>query len=91
LPALLTVEKEINVPRLKCLLGILQARDKSLQVWGAADLGVDLACVGAVGSPTRVADVYTVAMKRRAEVITGPPDDAATLLAEKLRVLGFLR
>ena len=90
LPALLTVEKEINVPRLKCLLGILQARDKSLRVWNAVDLGVDLACVGAAGSPTRVADVYTVAMKRRAEVITGPPDEVATLLAEKLRTLGFL-
>jgi electron transfer flavoprotein beta subunit len=89
-PCLLTVEKEINTPRLKSVMGILKARSKPTSTWGAGDLGADPERIGVPGSPTRVSEVFTVEAKRRAEMITAPPAQAAEALIEALRRLGAL-
>ena len=90
LPSLLTVEKDINVPRFKSLMGIVGARNKLIRVWGASDVQADAQCIGVSGSPTKVADVFMVDLKRGGEIIAGQPEDAAKSLAEKLCALGVL-
>lgn len=59
LPALLTVVKEINEPRLPSLRGKMKARKAEIGKWGVADLGVDAGDVGLEGSPTRVMKVFS--------------------------------
>ena len=54
LPALITVVKEINVPRLPSLKAMLRAKKMSLPIWTANDLDVDRSRVGLNGSPTKV-------------------------------------
>ena len=88
LPALLTVEKDINVPRLKSLMGIIQARNRTIEVWDATALRADAAAIGAAGSPTQVADVFMADLSRRGETIAGPPEEAARSLVGRLRALG---
>ena len=41
LPAVVTVVSEINEPRIPGLMQIMKAKSKPLQVWSAADLGLD--------------------------------------------------
>ncbi len=54
LPALLTVVKEINVPRLPSVTGVLRAARAEATVWDAADIGASPEDVGQRGSRTRV-------------------------------------
>ena len=53
-PALLSVTKDVNVPRLSTLREKLDARKKNIEIWDAESLGEE-ARFGAKGSPTRVA------------------------------------
>jgi len=45
LPAVVTVVSEINEPRIPGLMQIMKAKNKPLQVWALADLGLDAATV----------------------------------------------
>ncbi|MGE5593385.1 MAG: electron transfer flavoprotein subunit beta/FixA family protein [Betaproteobacteria bacterium] len=71
LPALITVVKEINEPRMPSIRGMLRAKKAAITTWTAADLGVDPGRVGLVGSPTRVIRVFTPEQRRRGEIIEG--------------------
>ena len=58
LPALLTVVKDINVPRLSTIADIRRAVRMEIPTWRAADLpGADPAKLGLDGSPTRVVTI----------------------------------
>lgn len=54
LPALITVVKEINVPRLPSISGVLRAKDASIDLWSAQEIGADPGTIGLKGSATRV-------------------------------------
>lgn len=58
LPALFTVVKEINEPRLPSLKGKMRAKKAEITVWGQGDLDVDPAELGLDGSPTRVVRIF---------------------------------
>ncbi len=85
LPALLTVTREINIPRFISLSGIIEAEGKPLHTWSAADLGIAADKVGFKGSPTQTGDVFLPDMKRRAEMISGEPEELAKKIADKIR------
>lgn len=57
LPAMLSVIKEINRPRLTTLGGKLRAKDVSIPTMDATDLGLAEEAIGLAGSPTRVSKV----------------------------------
>lgn len=46
LPVVLSCDKGLNTPRFASLRGIMMAKRKKIQVWNAADLGLDSAQVG---------------------------------------------
>jgi electron transfer flavoprotein beta subunit len=50
LPAVVTVSNEIGTPRAPSLRETMRAARKPVQVWKAADLGLDAATVGAAGA-----------------------------------------
>ena len=58
-PALITVVKEINVPRLPSLRGIARSQSAVIPVWTVQELGVDPSRVGVSGSFTRVIKVFS--------------------------------
>ncbi len=85
LPALITVVKEINVPRLPSLKAMLRAKKMSLPIWTANDLDVDRSRVGLNGSPTKVIQTFTPPIRGKGEILTGPVKESAKVLVEKLR------
>ena len=90
-PGLITVTKDINVPRLPTLRDKLKARKAKIETWSADDLA-DVAYVdkfGISGSPTRVVKVYTPSAERRKGVIIrGDPKKTAKKLMAILKSVG---
>jgi len=67
LPALLSVTKEVNVPRKPKFKDLMKARKAEIEVWGADDLKdvLDLNRLGLEGSATRVVKAYYALEKGR--------------------------
>jgi len=84
LPCVLTVVKELNVPRLPSLKGKMAAKKAAITTWTAADLGADLAFCGLNGSPTKVMRVFSPPERTDGEIITGEADEAVAKLVAKL-------
>jgi electron transfer flavoprotein beta subunit len=85
LPSVITVVKEINVPRLPSLRGIARAKKAEIPCWTAHDLGVDEGMVGSSGSPTRVVKVFFPERTRKGEILQGDLASQVETLVEKLR------
>jgi len=69
LPALLTVVKEINEPRVPDLAGKIRASVSNIPVIGAESLNIDVKKVGLNGSPTRVIKVFYPKLSRNGKII----------------------
>ena len=78
LPALLTVVKDLNMPRLSSLPGILYSLDAPFETKTADDLKADPARIGLTGSPTQVVRTYVPQRIREAIVLEGSEDQQAT-------------
>lgn len=85
LPAVIGTVKEINEPRYPSFMGIRKASKANIPTWGAADLGADVARVGAAGSATKWPAIYPPPAREGAvEIIEGSPEEVAAKLADKL-------
>jgi len=84
LPALLTVVKDINVPRQPSIIKMKKARNADIPVWGAEDLGADPGMIGQTGSPTRVEKIFSPEQKTGGEVFNVDADESAGRIAEIL-------
>jgi electron transfer flavoprotein beta subunit len=86
LPALITVEREANQPRVAPMDSIIEAFSKEITVWKADDLGGREENFGLKGSPTKLKRVFTPKLlKGNAEIFEGEPEEAAHALIEKFR------
>jgi electron transfer flavoprotein beta subunit len=85
LPAIITVVKEINTPRLPSLKAKMRAKSAKIAVWSAKDLDVEEDCLGLNGSPTRVVRIFTPAPRQGGQKWTGPADELADKLVELLK------
>jgi electron transfer flavoprotein beta subunit len=85
LPAVITVAKEINVPRMPSLRGLSKSRSAQIPVWTANDIAADKATIGQAGSGTWVVKVFYPQRIQHAEMIKGEPPVQAKTLVEKLR------
>lgn len=83
LPALLTLSKDINLPRLPSIPGVLFGLTAPLEVKDAVTLGADLNCIGLSGSPTQVVKTYVMQRRSEAQSIEGE----AAVQAEKIKKL----
>jgi len=84
LPAVLTVVKEINEPRLPSLKGKMRARKAEIERLSAADLGLPPERLGLEGSPTRVVRIFAPPPRAGGQVFTGEPAEAAGKLLAAL-------
>mgnify|MGYP005852137161 CR=1 FL=1 len=89
LPALITVVKEINEPRLPSLKGMMRAKKAQIPVWTADDVGADKELCGLKGSPTQVIRTFVPVHETKSEMIQGEPAEQAKILVEKLLSMRF--
>ncbi|HJX12838.1 MAG TPA: electron transfer flavoprotein subunit beta/FixA family protein [Dehalococcoidales bacterium] len=85
LPAVITVSKEINVPRLPSLRGIMKSKSAAIPVWGVRELEVDEKMVGLAGSSTQVIKVFFPQRVHQAEMLEGDLDTRVDTLIDRLR------
>lgn len=84
LPAVITVVKEINVPRLPSLRGSMKAKTAQIPVWTAEDIGAEGDKAGIAGSPTRVVKVFFPQRTHKSEMLQGSLDEQVDNLIERL-------
>jgi electron transfer flavoprotein beta subunit len=85
LPGVIAVVKEINVPRIPSLRGLMAAKKAAIPVWNAQELGIDPATVGSAGSPSRVAKVFFPQRAAQGEMLQGNPEGQVDQLVDRLR------
>ncbi len=85
LPALITVVKEINEPRLPSLKGKMKAKKCEIVMISRSELEVEDPYLGLDGSPTRVVKIFLPDLKRAGEKLEGEPQDIAEKLVRNLR------
>jgi electron transfer flavoprotein beta subunit len=86
LPALITVTRDINTPRFTSLLGVIEAEAKICRVWTSTDLGISPEEIGFPGSPTQTGEIFMPAMKRKAEMLLGEPEEMIREILHKIRL-----
>ena len=84
LPCVITVVKEVSIPRLPTLRGKQRAKRTEIPVWGRDDLGVDLSKVGVDGSPTRVVKIFRPKVARQCEKVLAKDDESIKEAVDKL-------
>lgn len=84
LPAVVSVIKGINEPRLPNLMGIRKASKIEIPQWNADDLGVDKGKVGAAGSSTKVVEIAVPPPRGAGEILKGELEDIANIVTDKL-------
>jgi len=87
LPALLTVVKEINEPRIPSLKGKMKAKKQELVMLSAADIGANPDLLGLKGSPTQVVKVFAPEMRGERCMLEGSVDEQVAELAAKLEAI----
>jgi electron transfer flavoprotein beta subunit len=90
LPAVITVTKEINIPRLPSLRGIAKSKSAVIPTWGIAELGIDRDMAGRAGSATEVIKVFFPQRICVAEMLEGDAGAQANALIERLKTAGLL-
>lgn len=84
LPALITVVKEINIPRLPSIAGIRASKNAAITKIGVKDITVDESRLGLKGSPTQVVKTFIPSHAVESEIIKGKPQEQAAVLIQKL-------
>jgi electron transfer flavoprotein beta subunit len=91
IPALLTVVKEINNPRIASLKGKMAAKKMLIKTLNAVDINADITKTGHDGSPTRVINIFTpIQRKKCGEKFVGEASKIAATLVERLRNIGII-
>jgi electron transfer flavoprotein beta subunit len=85
LPALITVVRELNTPRLPSLKGKMAARKAEIKKLGASDLGASAQILGFNGSPTQVKRVFTPEAREGRVMLSGTPEEVVEALIKELR------
>jgi electron transfer flavoprotein beta subunit len=85
LPAVVTVTKEINEPRLPNLMQIMGASSKPIESWNAQALGLSAEQVGIDNQKVRSIEVKGVSMERKLQLYE--EDDLETGIKEVAQVL----
>lgn len=90
LPAVVTVVKEINTPRLPSLRGIARSKSATIPVWGAKELNTDPGRVGLAGSFTQVIRIFSPQRVCQGEIFQGEAEEQVDCLVNRLKNDGFI-
>ena len=87
LPAVITVVKDINTPRVPSLKGRLASNKCEIPVWKTDDIGADTSKIGLNGSPTRVVKIQPPPPRHTStKKIEGSSIECAQSLLRELRL-----
>ncbi len=86
LPALITVVKEINIPRLPSINGLLRGQQIEIPTYSVTDLAVDEKAIGLSGSPTQVLKTFTPDLNRKCNWLSGNISEQVNCLLNSLEV-----
>jgi len=84
LPAVISVIKGINEPRLPNLMGIRKAAKIEIPAWNADDLGIDKSKVGYENASTKVVEIAVPPPRGTGEILKGEIEDIANIITDKL-------
>jgi electron transfer flavoprotein beta subunit len=84
-PALLTVVKEINEPRLPSLKGMMRAKQAKITLWTQKELNLDPQQIGLCGSPTQVIKIFTPPQRTGGQILKGETPQICAQLVELLK------
>jgi electron transfer flavoprotein alpha/beta subunit len=90
LPAVITVVKEINQPRLPSLKGKMKAKSLKVTAWSAQDIGADPNLCGLKGSPTKVVKIFPPTPRGQREILSGTIEDQIAVVAKNLKEQALL-
>ena len=85
LPALMTVVKDINEPRVASLKGKMKAKKAEIRRFSAADIGADPQCIGLAGSPTQVVRVFSPEPRGDRKIFSGSVEEQVDQLVACLK------
>ncbi|MFC2033913.1 electron transfer flavoprotein subunit beta/FixA family protein [Chloroflexota bacterium] len=85
LPAVITVVKEINIPRLPSLRGMTKAKSAVIPIWTAKEIDAEENLVGLSGSATWVINIFFPQREQQGEMLQGNAENQVTDLIEKLK------
>ncbi len=85
LPALITVVKEINEPRMPSLRGKMKAKAAEIAVWKNSDLNIKENGIGLEGSPTQVVKIFSPPKKEGGKIFQGEPEDVVDQLVGEIK------
>ncbi len=88
LPAVISVVKEINEPRVPSFKAKLAAKKAAIPIWTRADLDLQPEAVGLSGSFTQVVKVFPPPARGTPELWTGPATELAPRLWQRLKGMG---
>lgn len=89
LPCLITVVKEINIPRLPSLKNKIKAKRTKITAYGAQELNCDLNRTGLKGSPTSVDKIFTPPARQSGEILPANSENIkkiVQILSKKLKI-----
>lgn len=84
-PALITVVKDINEPRVASLKGKMKAKKATIKTVSAADIGAEPENIGLAGSPTQVVRVFSPEAKGDRTIFSGTVEEQVNQLVEQLK------
>lgn len=84
LPVLLTVVKELNVPRMASLKGKMAARKATIRIMNSSDIGANQEDIGLKGSPTQVKNIFAPDVKKDRKIFEGSAEEKVDSLVEEL-------
>ncbi|PKL52661.1 MAG: electron transfer flavoprotein subunit beta [Nitrospira bacterium HGW-Nitrospira-1] len=90
LPVLLTVVRELNVPRLPSLKGKMAAKKAVIRRLGAADIKAEEESLGLNGSPTQVRNIFAPKVKKDRKMLEGTAEEQVESLIRELAGLKCL-
>jgi electron transfer flavoprotein beta subunit len=85
LPALFTVVKEINEPRLPSLKGMMRAKQAKITLWTQKELNLDSQKIGLSGSPTQVVKIFTPPPRVGGQMLKGETQEIVDSLVKLLK------
>lgn len=85
LPALMTVVKDINEPRVASLKGKMRAKKAEIRKFSATEIGADPQCIGLAGSPTQVVRVFPPEPRGDRKIFSGSVAEQVDQLVECLK------
>ncbi|MCX5750800.1 MAG: electron transfer flavoprotein subunit beta/FixA family protein [Candidatus Saganbacteria bacterium] len=84
-PCVVTAVKQMNIPRLPSLKGMMRAKKAEVKILSAQDIEADPKNLGLNGSPTSVVRIFTPPPRGGGEVLTGEAGEIVGKLIGKIK------